>query len=111
MQQKNPEKAVMIWSGGKDSALALHEVTTQGGYEVAYLLTTANEHHGRVSMHGVRVSLLELQARALGLPFQLGERVFRRYGPDPADAAAGDPPGQAPPAFDTGFWFCDLLPV
>jgi uncharacterized protein (TIGR00290 family) len=67
----NMKKAVMIWSGGKDCALALHEVSRQPGYQVECLLTTANEHHRRVSMHGVRVALVEQQAEALGLPLHL----------------------------------------
>jgi diphthamide synthase (EF-2-diphthine--ammonia ligase) len=37
---------------------------------VVLLLTTCNEHFQRVSMHGVRVELLEQQARAIGLPLQ-----------------------------------------
>ena len=61
-------KAVMNWSGGKDSALALHSVWQVGKVEVVALLTTVNEAYGRISMHGVRESLLEAQAEALGLP-------------------------------------------
>jgi diphthamide synthase (EF-2-diphthine--ammonia ligase) len=36
------KRAVLYWSGGKDSAMALHEITTNqryGGYCVASLLT------------------------------------------------------------------------
>src|SRR5689334_22689853 len=32
------------------------------------LLTSVNEHYQRISMHGVRVELLEQQAKSLGLP-------------------------------------------
>jgi len=64
------EKIVFCWSGGKDSALALHRLLVDGRYEVVSLLTTCNEHFQRVSMHGVRVELLEQQARAIGLPLQ-----------------------------------------
>jgi uncharacterized protein (TIGR00290 family) len=69
------EKIVFCWSGGKDSALALHRVQTEGRYEVVALLTTCNEHFQRVSMHGVRLELLEQQAQAIGLPLQ---KVFVR---------------------------------
>ena len=62
------EKIVFCWSGGKDSALALHRLRVEGRYEVVSMLTTCNEHFQRVSMHGVRVELLEQQARAIGLP-------------------------------------------
>ena len=62
------EKVVLSWSGGKDSALSLYEVQRSGRYQVASLLTSINEQHDRVSMHGVRREMLEQQAKALGLP-------------------------------------------
>jgi diphthamide synthase (EF-2-diphthine--ammonia ligase) len=34
------EKVIVAWSGGKDSALALHETLESGRYEVRELLTT-----------------------------------------------------------------------
>lgn len=61
-------KAMMNWSGGKDSALALHAILQQGQYEVVGLLTTIGEGNGRIAMHGVREELLEQQAAAIGLP-------------------------------------------
>jgi uncharacterized protein (TIGR00290 family) len=61
-------KAVVAWSSGKDSAYALQESRRRGEVEVVGLLTTVTESYGRVSMHGVRESLLELQASAVGLP-------------------------------------------
>jgi len=64
------EKVVFCWSGGKDSALALHRLLIEGRYEVVSLLTTCNEHFQRVSMHGVRIELLAQQARAIGLPLE-----------------------------------------
>jgi uncharacterized protein (TIGR00290 family) len=74
---KMKEKLVFCWSGGKDSALALHRLLVEGRYEVVSLLTTCNEHFQRVSMHGVRVELLEQQARSIGLPL---EKVFVSQG-------------------------------
>jgi uncharacterized protein (TIGR00290 family) len=61
-------KAVVSWSSGKDSALALHEVRRSGEVEIVGILTTITSEFGRVSMHGVRESLLDQQAEALGLP-------------------------------------------
>jgi len=61
-------KAVMAWSGGKDSSLALHRVLSRGQYEVTALLTTLSSEFRRISMHGVREELLEQQAQALGIP-------------------------------------------
>ncbi|MCB2407677.1 diphthine--ammonia ligase [Hymenobacter lucidus] len=60
--------ALMNWSGGKDSALALYHALRDPRYAVQHLLTSVNSHYQRVSMHGVRVALLEEQARQLGLP-------------------------------------------
>ncbi|HEC03573.1 MAG TPA: diphthine--ammonia ligase, partial [Phycisphaerales bacterium] len=67
------EKVILGWSGGKDSALALHEVRKYGDYEVAALLTTLTRDYDRICMHGVRSILLEQQAEALGLPL---EKIF-----------------------------------
>ncbi len=61
-------KAIMSWSGGKDSAMALYEVRRAGGWEIQGLLTTITRDYDRVCMHGVRTVLLEQQAAALGLP-------------------------------------------
>ena len=63
-----PIPVVMSWSGGKDSALALYQLLRDDRYQVVRLLTSVNAHHGRVSMHGVRASLLEAQAERIGLP-------------------------------------------
>ncbi len=60
-------KAVVSWSSGKDSALALHEVQRSGDVEIVGTLTTITSAFGRVSMHGVRESLLDRQAEVLGL--------------------------------------------
>ncbi len=63
-------KVIVGWSGGKDSALALYEIQKAGGYEIATLLTTVTEDYDRVSIHGVRTTLLDQQAAALGLPVE-----------------------------------------
>lgn len=57
----------MSWSGGKDCCLALHELQT-AGTPIAGLLTTLTRDYDRISMHGVRRTLLERQAASLGLP-------------------------------------------
>jgi uncharacterized protein (TIGR00290 family) len=58
---------LMSWSGGKDSCMALHEITQASTCEVAALITTITEDYDRISMHGTRRSLLERQAASLGL--------------------------------------------
>jgi len=64
------EPVLFSWSGGKDSAMALYELRRKGRYRVAALLTTVTGDYDRISMHGVRRSLLEQQAAALGLPVE-----------------------------------------
>jgi uncharacterized protein (TIGR00290 family) len=64
------EKILFAWSGGKDSAMALYELQKAGGYEISTLLTTVTEGYNRISMHGVRHSLLKQQAQSLGLPLE-----------------------------------------
>ena len=61
-------RLALSWSGGKDSALALWALREEQGAEPGALITTVTEGYGRVSMHGVRRSLVERQAAALGLP-------------------------------------------
>ncbi len=67
------EKILFTWSGGKDSAMTLHEILKGAAYEISSLLTTVTEDYERVSIHGVRRALLEEQAASLGLPL---EEVF-----------------------------------
>lgn len=57
----------LSWSGGKDSAHALH-VLTAAGDRPALLLTTVDESSGTVPHHGIPGPLLRAQARATGLP-------------------------------------------
>ena len=62
------KKVLLSWSGGKDSAWTLHTLRQDPSYEVVALLTTVNEHFGRVAIHGFRQELLDLQASATELP-------------------------------------------
>jgi len=64
------EKVLFAWSGGKDSAMALYEVLKSWKYDVAALLTTVTEGYDRISMHGVRRTILEQQAALLGFPLE-----------------------------------------
>src|SRR5258708_38496580 len=124
--------ALMSWSGGKDSCLALFEIQKSTDYRVAALLTTLTRDYDRVSMHGVRRVLLERQAASLGFPLHQvlitkGDHDFLAALPskvDPCGENGGfhtfvyDGPNFAQPVeFSVGetvsrdgFWFCDLLP-
>lgn len=64
------ENVIFTWSGGKDSALALYELRENTNYRIVALLTTITRDYDRISMHGVRVELLEQQAKSLGLPLE-----------------------------------------
>jgi len=61
-------KAIFCWSGGKDSSLALYKVLQENKYDVCYLLTTINGNNKRISMHGIRESLLDEQVESIGIP-------------------------------------------
>jgi len=76
-----PEPILLCWSGGKDSAMALHTLLQQKQFRVAALLTTVTEGRvpgfvlanpgsteDRIAMHGVRRELLHRQAASTGLP-------------------------------------------
>jgi uncharacterized protein (TIGR00290 family) len=63
-----PEDVLFCWSGGKDSAMALHALRASSGYRITSLLTTVTDEYDRISMHGVRRVLLERQAESVGLP-------------------------------------------
>jgi len=68
MTSERTQPVLLSWSGGKDSCLALWELQHDGDLRVEALLTTVTKDYGRISMHGVRRSLLQRQAEVLGLP-------------------------------------------
>ncbi|CAN7581472.1 ATP-binding protein [Pseudoxanthomonas sp. LjRoot143] len=59
---------LLAWSGGKDAAWTLHTLRQRDDVEVVGLLTTVTEDYDRVSMQGIRRSVLHAQAHATGLP-------------------------------------------
>jgi len=65
------DRILVSWSGGKDSCLTLAEILRSETFSVQALLTTVTEGYDRISMHGVRRSLLEQQAAALGIPLEV----------------------------------------
>ncbi len=65
-----PNKTFFNWSGGKDSAMALYKILQSEQYNIKSLLTNVNAVHERISMHGVRRSLLHAQAVSIGIPLQ-----------------------------------------
>ena len=73
---------ILGWSGGKDSALALHTLLADSRYEVVSLLTTLTHNFDRIAMHGVRRELLLQQADSIGLPL---EEVWIHHGAGNSD--------------------------
>lgn len=64
------DRIIFIWSGGKDSALALYEIMKAKRYDIVALLTTITRDYDRISMHGVRVELLKEQAQSIRIPLE-----------------------------------------
>lgn len=56
------------WSGGKDSTLMLEALLDDPAFEVVALLTTVSSVYDRISIHGVRRTILHRQAASLGVP-------------------------------------------
>ena len=56
------------WSTGKDSALALYKISQNKNFKITGLVTSLTSDFNRVSMHGVRRELLQLQAKNLNIP-------------------------------------------
>ena len=78
-----PRYAVM-WSGGKDSALALTRARERG-LDVATLLNFIDAASGRVRFHATRAELIAAQAAAVGVPL----RQYPTTWEDFPDAFAG----------------------
>jgi uncharacterized protein (TIGR00290 family) len=60
------ERYALMWSGGKDSALALDRAR-KAGIEVARLISFYDSATRRVRFHATRVEMLEAQAEAAGI--------------------------------------------
>lgn len=60
-------KIHISWSGGKDSAYALHKIMDEGQYEIVGLHTVIEENDKKVGIHKIKEELIEKQAESLGL--------------------------------------------
>jgi len=65
------KSAFLNWSSGKDAAYALYQIEQSNELEVVRLMTTVNEHFGRVSMHGIREEVLKRQAECIGISLDI----------------------------------------
>jgi len=73
------KKAVLFWSAGKDSAMALYKVQQVPTIEVVAIITTMNEKYQRISMHGISETILDRQVGQLGIP------LIKMWVPNEAD--------------------------
>lgn len=73
MKNENKKKILLFWSGGKDSALALHYLKKDPAFEVISLITTFDQKSNTVKFHGIPDTLIGDQAKMLNLPLQ---RIF-----------------------------------
>jgi len=64
------KKKVAVSFSGKDSTLALHDLMQSVEFEVVLLIASVTEGYNRTSIHGVRVELLDAQAKSIGLPIR-----------------------------------------
>lgn len=63
-----PNKAVVFWSSGKDSSMALYLAQKDPQLEVVGLFSTLEEGSKRIGFHGTPDSLIKAQAANIGLP-------------------------------------------
>jgi uncharacterized protein (TIGR00290 family) len=99
VEVKSPRQAALFWSGGKDSALALHRVRSERpDLRVVKLATCLSQAYDRVSMHGVRRQLIEDQGQAVGIPVDF---VVIPHLDDPSWPMAHTTPGTTFPPNDT----------
>jgi len=66
------------WSGGKDSALALHEAI-RAGAEPRFLVSMLTEAGERSRSHGLPRELLAAQGAAIGVPIRFGAATWGGY--------------------------------
>jgi uncharacterized protein (TIGR00290 family) len=71
MMRAKSTSTVLLWSGGKDAALALDALSQSDDHSVDVLLTTVLEEAERVRRHGVPLGLIEAQAEAIGVPLRV----------------------------------------
>lgn len=72
------KKAIISWSGGKDSALALLKAEKQG-FKIIGLLNFINKSYQRSFSHGLRKKMIKKQVKALALPLIQVDSCWQNY--------------------------------
>lgn len=63
-------KVTISWSGGKDSAFALHRIILEKKFQVVSLHTVIENDSRRVGLHGIPETLVEKQSKSIGIPLE-----------------------------------------
>ena len=71
-------KVFVSWSGGKECALATYRAISQE-HEVLYLVNFISEDGERSRSHGIKSSVLALQAEAIGIPLVQVKTSWEEY--------------------------------
>jgi len=71
-------KVFSSWSGGKECTLATYKAISQG-HDVSYLLNFISEDGERSRSHGIKASVLTLQAEAIGIPLIQVKTSWENY--------------------------------
>ncbi len=67
------KKIIVAWSGGKDCAFALYKALQSKEYKVEALISNKHTDTRRLTMHGIRETLIAQQAQAAGIPLDFIE--------------------------------------
>lgn len=101
-----PGPAVVSWSGGKDSCLALH-LAVEAGFDVRAAIAMFDEHGERSRSHALPREVIAAQADALGLSLDARPTTWARYEADFVAALAAQ---RATGVEHAVFGDIDLLP-
>ncbi|VEF46930.1 tRNA-specific 2-thiouridylase MnmA [Bacillus freudenreichii] len=74
-------RIALSWSGGKDSCMALHELTHKGS-DVVCLVTTVPQETGKTFAHNEDMKRIEAQADSLGIPMEFIHCTYDTYNDD-----------------------------
>ncbi|GAH61674.1 unnamed protein product [marine sediment metagenome] len=72
-------KALVSWSGGKETSLACYRVMHRKGIEVKYFLNMVSVDGKHSRTHGVSSRLLKIQAEAIGIPIVQRRATWKSY--------------------------------
>jgi uncharacterized protein (TIGR00290 family) len=67
---KQAPRIVVSSGGGKDSMLSLHRLLASQQFNVDSMIATVTEQYKRVSIHGIRLELMEQQAKSVRVPLR-----------------------------------------